>query len=71
MVKRKDLVDVGDENYHQRQNEVMQCQDCNELIGGTRGDYWHLPMEHIFECPTCGSTNLHLVTPVTYYKKVD
>ena len=62
MVKRKDLVDVGDENYNQRQNEYMVCQDCRTIIGGgTSGDYFMLSMDHIFDCPDCLSENIALV----------
>ena len=70
MIKRKDLVDIGDKNYHQRQNEVMQCQDCGEIMGGTRGDYWREDMEYIFHCIECESENIALVIPQMCHKIV-
>lgn len=64
MIKRQDLVDIGDTDYGQRRNEFMQCQDCGEEIGGTRGDYWQLDMEYVFSCPDCNSENIALVRKV-------
>ena len=67
MVQRKDLVDIGDNNYSQRQSEYMQCQDCGESFGGTRGDYFTTSMNHIFKCPNpiCRSENIALVKDIT------
>jgi len=66
MVKKEDLVDVGDENYSQRQGEYMVCQNCGAQIGGgTRGDYFMLPMDHIFDCPICLSENIAIVKDKT------
>ena len=64
MIKRKDLVDIGDTDYHQRQGEFMECQDCGHEIGGTRGDYWQLDMDQIFTCPDCNSENIAIVRRV-------
>ena len=61
MVRRKDLVDIGDVDYLQRQGEFMQCQDCGTEFGGTRGDYFNLPMDEVFCCLDCGSEDVVLV----------
>jgi len=53
MVKRKDLVDVGDKNYRERSGEKMMCNDCGEIIGGTRGDFFMLGMEDELRCWAC------------------
>ena len=71
MVQRKDLVDIGDNDYSQRQSEYMQCQDCGEnLGGGTRGDYFTTSMDYIFKCsnPRCRSENIALVKDITTQK---
>jgi predicted RNA-binding Zn-ribbon protein involved in translation (DUF1610 family) len=60
MIKRKDLTDIGDKNYNIKQGEYMECQECGEVIGGTRGDYWQCPMDHVFVCPDCGSDDIAL-----------
>ena len=65
MVQRKDLVDICDNNYNQRQGEYMSCQDCGESFGGTRGDYWSCTMDYVFSCPVCGSENIALVRDIT------
>ena len=65
MVKRKDLVDIGDADYKERQDEFMQCQDCGAEFGGTRGDYFNMEMEDIFYCPECGSANIAIVRRVS------
>lgn len=65
MIMRKDLVDVGDADYNTRRNEFMQCQDCGEEIGGTRGDFFSLPMEWVFSCFECGSENIAIVRRVS------
>ncbi len=68
MVQRKDLVDINDNNYNQRQGEYMLCQDCGEnLGGGTRGDYFTIEMNTIFRCPNpvCRSENIALVKDIT------
>ncbi len=64
MVQRKDLVDISDNDYQQRQGEYMQCQDCGESFGGTRGDFFSLEMDHIFKCSNCGSKNVALVKDI-------
>ena len=64
MIKRKDLVDVGDADYKERQGEFMQCQDCGEVMGGTRGDFFMMDMEYILVCPECESENVALVRKV-------
>lgn len=61
MVKRKDLVDISDDNYHHRQNEFMECQDCGEEFGGTQGDYWSVQMDYTLHCPECNSENIALI----------
>ena len=63
MVKRKDLVDIGDKNYRERAGEFMFCPVCGNEIGGTRGDYWEVPMDYIFKCE-CGNDDLQLVKRV-------
>lgn len=66
MVKRKDLVDVGDDDYkYQREYEFMQCQDCGEEFGGTQGDFFMLPMDGTFSCTGCGSENIAIVRRVS------
>ena len=65
MVQRKDLVDISDSDYQQRQGEYMQCQDCGESFGGTCGDFFLLPMDYVFHCPECDSKNIALVRDVT------
>ena len=64
MVQRKDLVDIGDNDYQQRQDEYIQCQDCGESFGGTRGDYFSVPMDYTFKCINCGSKNVALVKDI-------
>ncbi len=61
MVKRKDLVDVSDSNYRERQGEFMQCQECGHEFGGTQGDYFNVRMDCIFRCSECMSVNIALV----------
>ena len=61
MVKRKDLVGVGDDDYDVRRNEFMQCQDCGTEMGGTQGDFFSLPMDYIFHCFNCNSENIAIV----------
>lgn len=67
MVKVKDLTDISDNDYQERQNEYMLCQDCGEICGGTRGDYWSMGNDHTFVC-NCGSENIALVVDVTTIK---
>lgn len=64
MVERKDLVDIGDADYDTRRNEFVQCQACGNEFGGTRGDYFQMPMDGVFYCPECGDDNLALVKRV-------
>ena len=64
MIKRKDLVDIGDADYDARRSEFMQCQDCGEEFGGTRGDFFMVFMDSLFYCPRCGSENIALVKKV-------
>jgi len=64
MIRRKDLVDIGDADYNKRCGEFMQCQDCGELIGGTQGDYYMMAMDDVFKCPECGSENIALARQV-------
>lgn len=64
MVRRRDLVDISDWNYAERAAEYMLCSNCELPIGGTRGDYWHLPMDKVITCPTCGSERLAIVRDV-------
>ena len=68
MVQRKDLVDIGDNDYDQRQGEYMLCQDCGESLGGTRGDYFNCSMDYIFRCINCGSENIAIVKDITTQK---
>ena len=65
MIMRKDLADIGDKDYDKRRGEFMQCQDCGEEFGGTRGDFFTIHMDYILYCPECGSENLALVRNVT------
>ena len=64
MIKRKDLVGVGDADYDTRQDEFMQCQDCGGEIGGTRGDFFIIHMDSLLYCSECGSENLAIVKKV-------
>ena len=64
MIKRKDLVDIGDADYDTRRNEFMQCQDCREEFGGTQGDYFTIHMDYLIHCPECQSKNIALVKEV-------
>ena len=70
MVQRKDLVDIGDNDYQQRQGEYIQCQDCGESFGGTRGDFFMQPMDYIFKCPDpdCNGQNVALVKDIITQK---
>lgn len=70
MIRRKDLVDISDDNYQQRQGEFMQCQDCGVGFGGTRGDYFAVSMDYVFHCPNsqCDSINLALVKEIRTIK---
>ena len=61
MIRRKDLVDVGDADYKERQGEFMQCLDCGVEIGGTRGDFFSVVMDFVFICMGCGSENIAIV----------
>jgi len=70
MIRRKDLVDVADKDYDQRRSEFVQCQDCGEEFGGTRGDYFMLSMDKVFVCPACNSENLALARRVCTTKIV-
>jgi len=70
MVKRKDIVDIADDNYQQRRNEFMQCQNCGFDFGGTRGDYFGMAMDEVFTCGECGSKDIALVKAVTTIVKV-
>ena len=54
-IYRKDLVDVGDEDYKERQGEFLMCPTCFLESGGTsRGDLWDHPMDFRLCCPECG-----------------
>ena len=64
MVKVKDLSGIGDNDRHLRQTEYVQCQECNDNFGGTRGDYWEYPPDHIFTCSECGSKNLAIIQDI-------
>lgn len=64
MIRRKDLVDIGDADYDTRRNEFMQCLDCGEEIGGTQGDFFMMPMNELFVCPECNSENIAIVRHV-------
>ena len=61
---RKDLTDICDSDYQQHIGEFILCPECDDEMGGTRGDYWSLPMEHVFKCP-CGNADLQLVRRIT------
>lgn len=65
MVKVENLTDIGDKDYEKRLGEYMLCQDCGKQWGGTRGDYWNCPKDHIFTCPECNSDNIALVDITT------
>lgn len=65
MVMRKDLVDIGDINYHERQGEYLNCRNCGYAFGGTRGDYFLFDMDDILSCAYCGSQDLAIVRDVT------
>jgi len=64
MIKRKDLVDIGDADYDTRRNEFMQCLDCGEEMSGTRGDFFSLPMDWVFSCPAYNSERIAIVKKV-------
>lgn len=64
MIRRKDLVGIGDADYDIRRNEFMQCLDCGEEIGGTKGDWFYCPMDWIFSCPECKGRNIAIVRKV-------
>ena len=64
MIRRKDLVDIGDKAYETRRNEFMQCLDCGEEFGGTQGDFFMASMDAIMNCPECGKDNIALVRKV-------
>lgn len=64
MIRRKDLVDISDKDYKQRQTEFMQCQDCGREFGGTQGDFFTIRMDYILYCPECGSENIAIVKNV-------
>ena len=64
MIKRKDLVDIGDADYNTRRNEFMLCQNCGTEFGGTQGDYWTIQMNYALYCPECGSENIALARKV-------
>ena len=64
MIRRQDLVDIGDTDIDTRRNEFMQCLDCGEEFGGTRGDYWQMSMDAILTCPECKSEDIALVKKV-------
>ena len=70
MVQRKNLTDISDNDYEQRQGEYIKCLICGHSFGGTRGDYFDLPMDYIFKCPIsdCGTDNLALVKDITITK---
>ena len=34
MVRRRDLVDIGDKNYEKRAGEFLLCKDCGQEGGG-------------------------------------
>jgi hypothetical protein len=53
MVRRRDLVDIGDNNYRDRASEFLLCKDCGQESGGTRGDFFMLPLEAELKC-NCG-----------------
>ena len=65
MIRRKDLVDISDKNYKQREGEFMQCQDCGEEFGRTQDDFFTIHMDYLLYCPECDSENLALVKNVT------
>ncbi len=66
MIKRKDLVDISDKDWPQRQGEFLVCQECgNDEIGGTQGDYFMMAMNDIFTCPVCESENMALARNIT------
>ena len=64
MVMLKDLTDMCDCDYQQRIGEFILCPECGYGMGGTRGDYWYLPIEYVFKCG-CGNTDLQLVRRIT------
>lgn len=70
-IRRKDLVDIADDNYQQRKSEFMQCQECGFGFGGTRGDYFTRDMDYIFTCDECDSDNIALVKKVVTIVKVN
>lgn len=66
MVQVKDLVDISDADYKQRQGEYIKCLVCGASFGGTRGDYFQLSFDFVFKCDNtdCRSENLALVKDV-------
>lgn len=65
MIMRKDLVDISDKDWDTRRNEFMQCQNCGEEFGGTRGDFFSVGMDFVFICPECASENIAIVRRVS------
>lgn len=65
MIQRKDLADIGDENYGDRIGEYLVCQHCSTFFGGTRGDYWGMEMSDPIRCPECEGIDLALVRDKT------
>lgn len=65
MIKRKDLVDISDQDWKQRRNEFIQCLDCGVEFGGTRGDFFIIRMDYLLHCPECDSKNLAIVKKVS------
>jgi len=70
MVRRKDLVDIGDKDYQKRSDEFILCDNCGAEFGSTRGDYFMQGMDFVFSCPECKSKNLRLVKKVYSYKTI-
>jgi hypothetical protein len=68
MVRRKDLVDIGDKNYEQRSGEFLLCNDCGQESGGTRGDFFMLPLEAEIKC-NCGG-DLSIVKAIRQIKVI-
>jgi len=68
MIYKKDLVDVADKDYKDRQNEYMLCSNCSESFGGTRGDYFMMPDDVAFTCPECGNKDIKLVEDIIIQK---
>jgi DNA-directed RNA polymerase subunit RPC12/RpoP len=69
MIRVRDLVDIADPDFEERQGEIFLCLDCGGESGGTRGDFFMLSDDDELRCPYCGG-ELELVRKVCKYVSV-